>query len=337
MKLSFDQIKSIVTGAVRVYEDGGAVCFDRFTPYQREVFTEYSEQFYGKTFSCAGMRLRFRTNSTTLYLRSNMEHARARTCFCLEVAVNGQIIDAWDNFSHLPDDENFLERAYPMGPMEKHVDLGEGEKDVCVYLPWNAKVLLQELSVDDGAFIEPSKPAKKLLVFGDSITAGFDARRPSNRYIGRVADALGAEEFNKAIGGSVFVGKLTAEKEDIEPDYIIVAYGSNDWSVREKEVFEQNCKEFLTNLRHNYPNVPIFAITPIWRKKHSAILKLGPFSYVDAYIRQVADQLENVQVIGGFDLVPHDSAYFADLILHPNDAGFDHYFTNLWEHLKKLV
>lgn len=336
MKLTFDQIKAIVTGAVRVYEEGDAVCFDRFTPYQREVFTEYNEQFYEKTFSCAGMRLRFRTDSSTLYLRASMEHARARTCFCLEVAVNGQIIDSWDNFSHLPDDESFLERAYPMGPMEKYVELGEGEKDVCVYLPWNSRVLLQELSLDDGAFIEPGKPAKKLLAFGDSITAGFDARRPSNRYIGRVADALDAEEFNKAIGGSVFVGKLTTEKEDIEPDYITVAYGTNDWSVREKEVFERNCRDFLTNLRMNYPNTPIVAITPIWRKEHIKNRKLGPFPYVDSYIHQVAESLENVHVVAGFDLVPHDSAFFADLILHPNDAGFDHYFTNLRKELQQI-
>lgn len=39
--------------------------------------------------------------------------------------------------------------------------------------------------------------------------------------------------------------------------------------------------------------------------------------------------LDNVSVVPGFDLVPHDENCFADLKLHPNDKGFNHYFNHL--------
>ena len=51
----------------------------------------------------------------------------------------------------------------------------------------------------------------------------------------RLADALGAEEVNKAIGGECFFPELAATKEDFQPEYITVAYGTNDWSRKSAE------------------------------------------------------------------------------------------------------
>jgi len=62
----------------------------------------------------------------------------------------------------------------PLGNFSKNIYLGDGEKTVCVYLPWSVKTLFDEISVDDNSFIEAIKPEKKLLVFGDSITQGYD-------------------------------------------------------------------------------------------------------------------------------------------------------------------
>ena len=53
-----------------------------------------------------------------------------------------------------------------------------------------------------------------------------------------------AEEYNKAIGGDVFFPSLAATREDFEPDYITVAYGTNDWSKCPREALEENCKNF---------------------------------------------------------------------------------------------
>jgi hypothetical protein len=41
----------------------------------------------------------------------------------------------------------------PLGDFSKNIYLGDGEKTVCVYLPWSVKTLFEEISVDDNSFI----------------------------------------------------------------------------------------------------------------------------------------------------------------------------------------
>ncbi|MBO5316940.1 MAG: SGNH/GDSL hydrolase family protein [Oscillospiraceae bacterium] len=333
MKLAFEQIKSVTTGAVSVYNTEEGVCFDRFTPEQRTAFRDCRDEFYYKSFSCAGIRLRFRTDSQYLSLRAMTYAARARTCFAFDVSVNGTVVDSLDNYTGVPTDGLFVDGTYPTGLMEKEFFLGYGEKSVQILFPWNAKVVLQELRLDDGAQLTPEIPKKKLLAFGDSITMGFDACRPSNRYAGRLADALGVAEYNKAIGGSVFIPAVAACTEELNPDCILVAYGTNDWNMKEKEQLQNDCRLFLENLRGNYSGVPMLVITPIWRKDKDEERPAGSFADVGSYIRQVAENLPDTCVIPGFDLVPHDTRFFSDLRLHPNDEGFAHYFRNLWQRL----
>jgi hypothetical protein len=64
---------------------------------------------------------------------------------------------------------------------------------------------------------------------------------------------------------------------------------------------------------------------------------MGAFSNVEKHIRAVGADYPNVTVISGFDLVPHEPRYFGDWCLHPNDAGFDHYFNNLWPQIKAAL
>lgn len=195
------------------------------------------------------------------------------------------------------------------------------------------RTVFREIALEDGAFCEPVKPVKRLLCFGDSITQGYDALRPSNRYASRLADWLGAEEYNKAIGGEVFFPELANTRESFVPDYITVAYGTNDWRVTPFAEFKNDCRLFYETLSRAYPDSRIFAITPIWRKNQEPSLNNPPFACVEEYIRQVAATLPNVTVLRGYDFVPQDESFFADLTLHPNDRGFAEYF----EGLKKAI
>lgn len=225
----------------------------------------------------------------------------------------------------------------PFGVFSKNVYLGEGDKTVCVHLPWSVKVLFEEVSLDDNSFIEAIKPEKKLLVFGDSITQGYDALRPSNRYATKIADLLCAEEYNKAIGGEKFFPELALTKESFKPDYIFVAYGSNDWFHNDLETFKVNCKGFFENLVKTYPDTKIIAVTPIWRKDMDEEKPFGDFKSVDPLIRDAVKDIENISVISGFDFVPKDEKYFADLRLHPNDEGFVYHAENLAKEIKKII
>lgn len=328
MQLNFSQIQAITLGAARVEAHKDGIHFCRFTREQEALYKVRSEDFYMKTFSTSGIRLRFRTDSRVLGLRGKVLPGCSRSYFSFDVFVDGKMVDSLNNFTggELPRD--YTKMPFPLGAFSKTFNLGAGEKEVCVYLPWSVKVALEALELDDGAFLKPVKPTKKMLCFGDSITHGYDALHPSNKYITKLADFLDAEEYNKAIGGEIFFPELAATREDFEPDLITVAYGTNDWNNCSRKEFENNCKAFYRNLRTNYPDTPIYAITPIWRKDMEEARPFGAFRDVDALIRNAVAEL-NVTVIDGFSFVPHDAQYYADLRLHPNDEGFGAYFEGL--------
>lgn len=176
-----------------------------------------------------------------------------------------------------------------------------------------------------------------MLVFGDSITQGYDALRPSNRYAAKLAEALNAEEVNKGIGAEYFFPALAEAKEPFEPDYIMVAYGTNDWSGLGEDEFKEKCHAFFAALSKNYPSSRIFAITPIWRKDYTAEKKFGSFDKVAEDIENIVKEFANITCIHGFEFVPQDEAYFADLRLHPNDRGFQHYGDNLYSQMAEKL
>ena len=118
---------------------------------------------------------------------------------------------------------------------------------------------------------------EKLLLFGDSITQGYDSADPARSYASRLTDALCAEGINKGIGGERFYPALATLRDDFLPDYITVAYGTNDWSSSAPEVFQTDCRAFYENLRALYPDVKIFAMRPLWRPDGDRTTACGSF------------------------------------------------------------
>ena len=72
MKLNIDQIRAVCQGAVRVEETSEGIRLYRFTEEQEEIYRQRSSVLYRKTFSTAGMKLCFETDSTSLFLRVNV-------------------------------------------------------------------------------------------------------------------------------------------------------------------------------------------------------------------------------------------------------------------------
>lgn len=337
MTLNLTQIRDITTGAVRVEEIGNDIHLYRFTKQQEELYENRNKGFYKKTFATSGVRIRFYTNSQTLFLRTGITWGSKRTYFAFDIFVNGEKIDTLDNFSGIEMPQDYTTLELPFGEFSKIFPLGEGDKEICICFPWSVKATVRELGLDDGSYVKPSKPSKKMLCFGDSITQGYDALYPSNQYTSRLANLLDAEEYNKGIGGEMFRPELAAIKEDFAPDYITVAYGTNDWNHRTRETFIDNCKGFLYNLHNSYPNEKIFVLTPIWRKEATESRAFGAFDSVAEVIKNQAAEFDNVSVIQGIGFVPQNENMFADLRLHPNDNGFGYYFDHLSKHIKDLL
>ncbi|MBE7053167.1 MAG: SGNH/GDSL hydrolase family protein [Ruminococcaceae bacterium] len=337
MKLNLAKIKEITLGAVNIKEENSCFYFDRFTNEQKELYKKTNENFYMKTFSTSGIKFSFKTDSKSLFLKIKTQKGSSRTYFSVDVFIDGKILGYLDNFSDKELKRNYTTPEYELGEFKKSFDLGDGEKNICIHLPWSVETIIEEISIDDNSFVEGVKPSKRFIAYGDSITHGYDALRPSNRYVARIAKMLDAEEVNRGIGGEKFFPLLVSKKDSFVPDYITVAYGSNDWNFIDEETFKNNCRNFYLNLVKNYPETTIFAITPIWRKDMNDEKEFGEFKKIEEDIKDIVKEFDNIKLISGFDFVPHDENYFGDLYLHPNDEGFKHYAENLYHKIIESI
>ncbi len=319
MKLSFEQIKSITAGAARIEEADGAVCFRRFTKQQEEMYLPVRKDFYDKTFSTSGIKLKFKTSSKTLSMSVFVKPSSSRYFFDHDVYVNGEL--KYTLSGNLKDGDKVSSKT-----AEGSFALGDGEKTVCVYFPWSVDSRLVSLELEDGASLEPVEYKRKMLIFGDSITHGYDATNPSLSYASALADYFDADARNKGIGGEVFRPALSSLADHgFEPDVISVAYGTNDWSITDKETFDKNSETFYSDLSRLYPKARIISLAPIWRLDYDRTTKVGQLSYVAEKFREIAKKLPNMTVIDCFDFLPKDKNMFLDLKLHPNNEGFSYY------------
>ena len=94
-QLTFDQIRAATLGAARVCRETGGVRFYRFTEEEERVYRDrplapHLTGVYRKTFSTAGIKLSFRTDSRRLFLAVTAEAGgSSRSFFSLDVLVNG--------------------------------------------------------------------------------------------------------------------------------------------------------------------------------------------------------------------------------------------------------
>ena len=190
--------------------------------------------------------------------------------------------------------------------------------------------------MDDGAFAKPVRK-QKLLMYGDSITTGFCATRPSRRLAALVAAALDMEENNRSMAGSTFLPDVAAAVDPVAPDLITVSYGSNDWGHgHTAEQLAKNCQQFLRNIRKNHPNTPIMMISPVFRFSFACCNPCIDYETVTETLRQAAAEFDNLHFICGVDLVPHEEAMFFDG-LHPNDEGMAIYAENLTHAIRAFL
>ena len=329
MRLSSEQIKSITLGASRITPEGDGLAFYRHSEGEEALYRKTDDRYHLRSLSSSGICLSFLTDSRSLTIAATLSPGSSRGYYAFDLFVNQRMIDSLCNFDAAELPAAYAGVKLSLGDAEKTFALGEGEKEVCLYFPFSVKTTLRELSLDDGARVTPIKPKMRLLCYGDSITQGYDVLHPSSKYTTRLARHLGAEEINKGIGGAIFIPELIDEAEDLSPDLITVAYGTNDWSSLSRERFTAGCDAFLSKLRARYAETEILVITPIWRKDHTEEREFGRFADAGEIIKACAKKHQRMRVIDGFDLVAHDENLFADLYLHPNDEGFGQYFEGL--------
>ncbi len=336
MKLSLEQIKSITQGALDVRKEADGIRFYRFNKEEMEFYKPLPT--YEKVFAASGVQLEFETDAVAMNFAAIVTPASTRSFFSFDVYVNGEFIGEMKNYPDDLEPTGYSQMKFELGLHEKRFELGEGTKTVRVVFPFSVFCAVKELELEGASYVKPVKLPNTLLAYGDSITHGYDALHFSRSYIARLARHLDAELYNKGIGGEIYRPGLAAIKNNIEPDYITVAYGTNDFNKAKKADFEGDCESFLANLKANYPKAQIFAISPIWRLDIDVSKngEFAEFSEISDTIKACSERV-GVHFIYGFGFVPQNLEYFGDRRCHPNEAGFDCYFNGLKAEIDKIL
>ncbi len=321
MNLSLERINELVHGASYTEIKDDKLYLHRLTREQEDFLLAHDPSRLLRAECPAGITLEFTTNSRTLMLSFIARELTGRHQ-AVTVHVNGNSVSRLA-IAPLPDETE----------MHRAAALGEGEKQVMIRLPGITRLQITGLTLDDGASVCPVPTrTTKLLLLGDSITQGYDAINPEESYAARLSLALNAEVRNRAIGGEKFSPDYALLRDDFEPDIITVAYGTNDWSHKGRELLD-DCEGFFRNLRATYPTARIYALLPLWRNDHDHITAFGALTELNPAMRAVIEPIGGITVIDCFDAIPHEQAYFTDVV-HPTAHAHAHYARALIPYIK---
>ena len=310
MILSANDIKKITFGALRYKERDGWLGFSRFTEEQAKVYA--SHDFSPREIASSSIMLDFSTDSEHLSFDYRVVPGSSRRLYFFDI---------------YKDDVMICHKGEEVAELcSGHVEvlLGGGTKRVRVCLPWSFGAEIKALTLDDGASFTKTEKKYRALVLGDSITQGYTATYPSLSYANLMIEALGLDAINQAVGGEIFRGENLGSVPVCDPDIITVAYGTNDWSKRSKETNGTNAEGYFDRLCALYPKARIIYISPIWRADCDQVRPSGGFDeHCDRMI--AIARAHGAIIVDGREITPHETTFFEDKRLHPNDLGFTQY------------
>ncbi len=288
MVLSMEELKNIYFGAYEfeITDDGYLQAF-QYSKKQIEYFRGAFEMWYDRCTASTAKTLEFTTSAEKVSFDYKMIWKGSPDSF--EIAVDGLIYGIV-----------YVKDIMDTGTVSW--DLPKGEKNVIIYLPADATVLIKNFTADS----EVRRAAKneKVLWLGDSITQGYGPLRSSCTYVSVANRILNYDIINQGIGGYIYDKKSLMKMEGYAPDRIIVALGTNQYGDKDMTAVE----EYYETLMSIYGDkIPVICITPLWRGDSAdGLPTLISFC---KKVAEIAGRYGNVRVIDGMKLVPHLSEY----------------------------
>ena len=314
MILTNKELQNFYFGAYSFEErDDGYLQAFQYTKEQMEYFKGAFDFWYDRCMATTAKTIEMKTDAQKISFEYKFLWKGSEDSF--ELMVEGLITKI-----------DYVKDVKEEGKLEWQ--LPAGMKNVVIYLPADATLLIRNFEIDSKA----ERPVKneKVLWLGDSITQGFGPLRSAQTYVSVANRLLNYDIINQGIGGYVYDKKSLLKMPDYTPDKIIVALGTNQYGSETMKDVE----EYYESLMKVYGNeIPVLCISPLWRgdkPEDSAI-----FERFCDNIKKIAGSYKNVKVIDGFKLVPHLSEYYLDN-LHPNCLGTETYGRNLVEEIRRI-
>lgn len=313
MVLSNEQLKKIYYGALyfEESEDGYLQAF-QYTKQQIQYFEEVSEFWYERCTASSAKTLEFYTEGTEVSFDYKIIWIGSEDS--VELVVDGVISEIL-----------YVKDLKKEGRIR--FELPEGKKQVTIYLPADATMLIRSFETD--AELTEVQKGEKVLWLGDSITQGFGPLRSAHTYVSVANRLLNYDIINQGIGGYVYDKNVLVKMNDYVPDKIIVSLGTNQYGTETMKDIE----EYYVRLKEVYGDTPVLCILPIWRGDspdgEPTLVKFCQKT------KEICEQYSNITIVDGFKLVPHLSEYFLD-DLHPNALGAEIYGRNLVLEIQKV-
>jgi lysophospholipase L1-like esterase len=308
----------------------------RYTEYAHGTITHSSAVFdrpgvpNGNGIASPGTRINFRSDATKILITLTYTFAcNALGCGHFSVERDGRLLQ-----TSFGSDVVAGPVTYPIATQGL-----PGAHNYSVIWPYGTQIVFNALRLEGGhqrlLAPPPTRPAHRYVAYGDSITQGYYASAgTTHTYPDQVARKKGWSVVNMGFGGETTVPSDGTAVGLLNGSTVTFAIGTNDWGTSKPlAAFVSDYNALLDAVRALQPSVPLYSLTPIWTGVEASPNAQGLYlhDYRQA-ITQIVQQRRltdpNLHLIDGLTLVPNQLRYFVDG-LHPNDAGFALYATNL--------
>jgi len=320
-----------VRGAVRLEElEDGLVLPQRLFPEQIEHLQNIGRQ--DRAIATAGVVIDFATDGTEVSLDCRVVRALNPRHVIYQLVMDGGTNQGMRPYGvaeegnvdgiDLVVDGRLIATVAPVDGTLRFAfeNPSHDELEVRIYLPSIMAVAVGNLRTNGS--LKPVPARGYLLALGDSVTQGFVCGRPSASYPAQIASTLGIDLVNQAVAGHMFddqvLGNFSLWRGE-QPEVIVVAYGTNDWSHRRSTgAIEGAAVAYLDRLSWYFPKVPIYVLSPLWRVDEHEPMPCGrPLTWMHQLLGRICSRHPNMRVIDGYHGIPKDPTIFADGLLHP--------------------
>ena len=338
MKLTFDQLKSILTGYQEISQNAdGTAAVQRMTAAQRAPYPQNRPEHVFPCEYSTNITMDFYTDATSAVVTLGGRKRKANSNVTVDMMVDNVPTQSIVH-TPVPEDSN---DTTTYGPYTFRFDLPGKTCRVTLQLPYINTADSLSLELSDGASLQPYVHSRTLVAFGDSITHGSSATRPSLTYISRLARMLDAKVHNFGIGGERFEAWKVVAGSCPKADLVTVAYGTNDFGHKAATMamFQENMPIFFRKLAQQYPETPVFVLLPLWRLNEDTEPKndIPTLQTVRDMITEEIGQYPNMTAIDCQDFIPHQQKLFADARLHPNNDGMEFYAKAVYEAIREKI
>ena len=309
----------------------------------------------------SGVRLAFRTAATQIALEVHvMPHTIARVVeepatARFDLVVNG---GEKETIAAIKGGQIRLTMEGPLVTSEEFIrgegedihftNLGDGMKDVEIWLPAGALVELRSIAADSEILSPTPSSKKKWVHYGSSISQCAETERPLDVWSVHASRLLGLDIRNLGLAGECHIDGFVARTLAATPaDFISLKLGINvvnGDSMRER-TFIPAIHNFLDTIREKQPTTPILVISPIICPFHEsnpgptligdagltsmerpAALAAGALNLpkVRSLLEKIISEREDVNLyfMSGLDLFNEGDIGMMPDLLHPNSAGY---------------